>query len=117
MPWPVREDDNEQEDVDYDTWLLNDLDFPWLLESDGWFVAFSISFLCEIKLLVAVKQIIAKAMNGEIWITSDGRAYLVSLQGNSGPENDSSTENRFSEVMYLPFLNKIYIRLSFSSGC
>jgi hypothetical protein len=45
MPWPVREDDNEQQDVDYDTWLLNDLDFPWLLESDGWFVAFSISFL------------------------------------------------------------------------
>lgn len=45
MPWPGREEDSEQPDTDYDTWLLNDLDFPWLLESDGWFVAFNVSAL------------------------------------------------------------------------
>ena len=39
MPWPVGEyDDDLVEDrstLDYDTWLLNDLDFSWLVESDG----------------------------------------------------------------------------------
>lgn len=40
MPWPAGEDvDGSDADIKstltYDTWLLNDLDFSWLVESDG----------------------------------------------------------------------------------
>jgi len=40
MPWPVGEDGEGIEvevksTLTYDTWLLNDLGFPWLVESDG----------------------------------------------------------------------------------
>ncbi|KDR85280.1 hypothetical protein GALMADRAFT_83897 [Galerina marginata CBS 339.88] len=73
MPWPVREheDDGYEENkplLSYDTWLLNDLDFSWLVESD-----------------VHVAQIShSRPMDGEIWITSEGRAYLVGLHDGEG---------------------------------
>jgi len=40
MPWPAGEDVDGPEveiksTLTYDTWLLNDLDFFWLVESDG----------------------------------------------------------------------------------
>jgi hypothetical protein len=40
MPWPVGEDGEGVEGeikatLTYDTWVLNDLDFSWLIESDG----------------------------------------------------------------------------------
>lgn len=47
-------------------------------------------------------------MDGEIWITSDGRAYLVSLQGDSDLESDSPTEDRSSEVKYPLFILLIF---------
>ncbi|KAF8973675.1 RIC1-domain-containing protein [Flammula alnicola] len=72
MPWPVGGDEEDPSEVarpplSYDTWLLNDLDFSWLVESD-----------------VHITHIAhSRTMDGEIWITSDGRAYLVGLHGNS----------------------------------
>jgi len=37
MPWPAVEDEDEvaRPAVSYDTWLLNELDFTWLVEPDG----------------------------------------------------------------------------------
>lgn len=39
MPWPADADDEDhgevQPNLSYDTWLLNDLDFSWLVEPDG----------------------------------------------------------------------------------
>jgi len=35
MPWPAQEDAMEPLDGDYETWLLNDLDLSWLVESNG----------------------------------------------------------------------------------
>jgi hypothetical protein len=36
MPWPAQEDDViEPLDGDYETWLLDDLDLSWLVESNG----------------------------------------------------------------------------------
>ena len=41
------------------------------------------------RLSVFVAQIThSKAMNGEIWVTSDGRAYLVGLQGDDEEGSD-----------------------------
>ncbi|KJA25776.1 hypothetical protein HYPSUDRAFT_1069160 [Hypholoma sublateritium FD-334 SS-4] len=70
MPWPADADDEDhgvaKPNLSYDTWLLNDMDFSWLVESD-----------------VHVEHIsYSRLMNAETWITSDGRTYLVGLQGN-----------------------------------
>lgn len=37
MPWPIGEDDDMTDvtPASYDTWILNDIDFAWLVESDG----------------------------------------------------------------------------------
>ncbi|CAA7259964.1 unnamed protein product [Cyclocybe aegerita] len=86
MPWPLQEEEEAEGTrplADYHTWLLNDLDFSWLVESD-----------------VNVTRIsYSKSLNGEIWITSDGRAYLVGLQDSAEEESarESSSEHRFSE--------------------
>ncbi|KAF8167806.1 RIC1-domain-containing protein [Crassisporium funariophilum] len=68
MPWPIGDDEDQVSDTNtamasYDTWLLNDMDFAWLVESDV--------FVTQISHI--------RNMDGETWITSDGRAYLVGL--------------------------------------
>lgn len=40
MPWPIGNDEDEAEvaartQFSYETWLLNDQDFEWLVETDG----------------------------------------------------------------------------------
>ncbi|PPQ67413.1 hypothetical protein CVT25_005992 [Psilocybe cyanescens] len=84
MPWPAAESD-EDEDISiehaiplsYNTWLLNDLDFSWLVEHD-----------------VHVTEIMhTKAMDGELWITSDGRAYFVGLHDVEGVVETSLNEH------------------------
>jgi len=41
IPWPTRDDSDEEETLHqktlarYDTWLLNDEELPWLVEPDG----------------------------------------------------------------------------------
>lgn len=40
MPWPIGNDDDDHEvaaraQFAYETWLLNDQDFEWLVETDG----------------------------------------------------------------------------------
>jgi hypothetical protein len=35
MPWPARDEAAEPLDGDYETWLLEELDLSWLVESDG----------------------------------------------------------------------------------
>jgi hypothetical protein len=41
IPWPTRDDSDEEEALHqktlarYDTWLLNDEELPWLVEPDG----------------------------------------------------------------------------------
>ncbi|KAF8912940.1 RIC1-domain-containing protein [Gymnopilus junonius] len=91
MPWPVDDDDGndisgeDRPTLTYDTWLLNDLDFSWLVESDVYVARISHS----------------KAVDGEIWITSDGRVYLVALHDSSrGPEKmaaDNDKKRRWVE--------------------
>ncbi|KAH8100482.1 RIC1-domain-containing protein [Cristinia sonorae] len=68
IPWPVliEEDGPDSAHValkHYDTWLLNDHEFPWLVDSD-----------------VTVNKIsYSRQTGGETWLTSDGRAYFVQL--------------------------------------
>lgn len=40
MPWPIANDEDDHEvaaraQFSYETWLLNDQDFEWLVETDG----------------------------------------------------------------------------------
>jgi hypothetical protein len=37
MPWPIGDDDESvtPSSLTYDTWLVNDIDFGWLIDSDG----------------------------------------------------------------------------------
>ncbi|KAF9056469.1 RIC1-domain-containing protein [Panaeolus papilionaceus] len=82
MPWPIGEDDDMTDvtPASYDTWILNDIDFAWLVESD-----------------VYVEHIIhSRTMNGETWITSDGRVYIVSL-GDAQPDERISEEHEFTD--------------------
>lgn len=47
MPWPAQ-DDAAMPDGDYETWLLEQLELTWLVESDGVSFAHSIALtFCE----------------------------------------------------------------------
>ncbi|CAL1696319.1 unnamed protein product [Somion occarium] len=81
IPWPVlsEDDDTEQHAASrdlkyYDTWVLNDEELPWLVDSD-----------------VTVNKILYSRQTGvETWLTSDGRAYLVQLyESNDLPPSQS----------------------------
>ncbi|KAI0651550.1 RIC1-domain-containing protein [Trametes meyenii] len=62
VPWP-NASGGENGRGDYDTWEINEEEFPWLVDPD-----------------VTVCQISYHRQTGfETWITSDGRAYLVQL--------------------------------------
>ncbi|RDB29503.1 RAB6A-GEF complex partner protein 1 [Hypsizygus marmoreus] len=81
IPWPEGDEDAAQvegrkrrQQVGYDTWVLNEHDFSWFVDTD-----------------VSVTQILhSRIMGIETWITSDGRAYFVRLHGNIGSEASTS---------------------------
>ncbi|OCH96704.1 RIC1-domain-containing protein [Obba rivulosa] len=68
VPWPnVVDGDTQAPDqhvwAGYDSWIINDEEFPWLVDAD-----------------VQISQILHFKLGGfEAWITSDGRVYLVQL--------------------------------------
>ncbi|KAF4623557.1 hypothetical protein D9613_002057 [Agrocybe pediades] len=92
MPWPLDEDEERsdvgQPPLGYDTWLLNDIDFSWLIDAD-----------------VYVAQIShTKVLDSEVWITSDGRAYFVGLRDeeldvNAPPEKQDDNHQHSPEEM------------------
>ncbi|KIJ68689.1 hypothetical protein HYDPIDRAFT_179745 [Hydnomerulius pinastri MD-312] len=75
IPWPSYDDSDSGNNhsrrslVGYDTWVLNDHELPWLVDSD-----------------VTVMKILHSTAGVETWITSDGRAYFVRLQENAQVE-------------------------------
>ncbi|KAI0343994.1 RIC1-domain-containing protein [Trametopsis cervina] len=80
IPWPSAQDGDDyghgpyraNENM-YDTWLIQEDLFPWLLDSN-----------------VTVDRILYSRTTGtETWLTSDGRAYLVQLYENNGHERSS----------------------------
>ncbi|KAI0080014.1 RIC1-domain-containing protein [Panus rudis PR-1116 ss-1] len=95
IPWPEIPRNEEEEHSEeyyrpsvtdfkyYDTWILNDEDHPWLIDSD-----------------VAVRKILYSRQTGvETWITSDGRAYLVqSYEDNNLPPTDSDLSTAAEEI-------------------
>ncbi|RPD63256.1 RIC1-domain-containing protein [Lentinus tigrinus ALCF2SS1-6] len=63
VPWPNLNGEGGHIGGGYDTWVVNEEEFPWLVDAD-----------------VSVVQISYHRQTGfETWITSDGRAYLVQL--------------------------------------
>ncbi|KAF8139997.1 RIC1-domain-containing protein [Boletus edulis] len=81
IPWPSYDDADAENDrsrkslFGYDTWILNDHELPWLVDSD-----------------VTVKKILYSISGVETWITSDGRAYFVRLEENSQTEETGKGE-------------------------
>ncbi|KZV74702.1 RIC1-domain-containing protein [Peniophora sp. CONT] len=91
MPWPTAPDEEDEgthtprtpmpQDIDptynYESWTLNEQDFPWLVDSD-----------------VYIRRIAwSRNTDVETWITSDGRAYFVQLAETLGaPSNASSSD-------------------------
>ncbi|KAL5534531.1 hypothetical protein ACEPAG_994 [Sanghuangporus baumii] len=72
IPWPTVEDDlNEEYDGSeskgslsrHETWILNDHELPWLVNSN----------------VTVVQMSYLRVAKVETWITSDGRAYFVQL--------------------------------------
>ncbi|TFK93553.1 RIC1-domain-containing protein [Polyporus arcularius HHB13444] len=63
VPWPDVSGEDGHARGGYDTWVVNEEEFPWLVDAN-----------------VSVVQISYHRQTGfETWITSDGRAYLVQL--------------------------------------
>ncbi|KAI0724240.1 RIC1-domain-containing protein [Cerioporus squamosus] len=63
VPWPDVSGEDRHARGGYDTWVVSEEEFPWLVDAD-----------------VSVVQISYHRQTGfETWITSDGRAYLVQL--------------------------------------
>ncbi|KAL5495557.1 RIC1 [Sanghuangporus weigelae] len=85
IPWPTIEDDLNEDCDDmeskrslsgHDTWILNDHELPWLVNSN----------------VTVVQMSYARAAKVETWITSDGRAYFVQLvEMAAGRSNNSSS--------------------------
>ncbi|TCD70639.1 hypothetical protein EIP91_002358 [Steccherinum ochraceum] len=69
IPWPVLSEEDgpgmpAQASLKYyDTWILNDQELPWLVDSD----------------VTVCKITYSRQTGGDTWITSDGRAYFVQL--------------------------------------
>jgi RAB6A-GEF complex partner protein 1 len=54
IPWPTRDDSEEEETLQqktlarYDTWILNDQELPWLVEPDGEYTSFPCLLVSEV---------------------------------------------------------------------
>lgn len=54
IPWPTRDDSEEEETLQrktlarYDTWILNDQELPWLVEPDGEYTNFPCLLVSEV---------------------------------------------------------------------
>ncbi|KAF8078253.1 RIC1-domain-containing protein [Lyophyllum atratum] len=81
IPWPADAEDGTEMEArkkkqqhGYDTWIFNDQDFSWFIDTD-----------------VSVTKILySRAMGIEAWITSDGRAYFVRLHETLGSGESTS---------------------------
>jgi hypothetical protein len=71
----------EDKQYDYDSWVLTEQSFPWLIETNGRYTqAMSwLPFISDINSVAVSKISSFRGMDVESWITSDGRAYLVQL--------------------------------------
>ncbi|KAI0803143.1 RIC1-domain-containing protein [Irpex lacteus] len=86
IPWPSVQRDEDDTHIGYrnkeslyDTWLLNEDTFPWLVDSN----------------VVVDRITYSRATGTETWLTSDGRAYLVQLYEHV--EHDAYSEDTSSE--------------------
>lgn len=123
IPWPTLGDDATSDDEElerdmalgHETWLLNDHELPWLLDSNGVFMASLMMFhlyLIDIMFnIVFVSQIAHSRLSGvETWITSDGRAYWVQLDEVT-PSESSSADSRGPASSEEGYVSCIFLRL------
>lgn len=97
IPWPVHSDSGDEDETQkkvwagYNTWVLNEDKFSWLVEPDGNDVI--TAYMCVFWLIlfvVNVTKILHSRQGVETWLTSDGRTYFVQLHDLSGSEGSAS---------------------------
>lgn len=92
IPWPDADDETTAFQGNYDSWSVDEYNFPWLDCTDGMDDHPTAIFdhpndgTC----LVAVTKIFQPKANIETWITSEGNAYFVQLQGDNDDDRGSS---------------------------
>jgi len=96
IPWPdVDGEETTGFQGNYDSWSVDEYNFPWLDCTDGGDDRFSAispqdgrsnDGTCS----VAITKIIQPKANIETWITSEGNAYLVQLQDDNDGDRGSS---------------------------
>ncbi|TEB39050.1 RIC1-domain-containing protein [Coprinellus micaceus] len=82
MPWPIDEERSETEQLvqmGYDTWVVNDEDFAWILEPE----------------VSVVEMAHSRTIGSETWITSEGRVYLVQLH--EGPIEANRSHHNYDD--------------------
>jgi hypothetical protein len=93
IPWPDADGgDTADSQGSYDSWSVDEFNFPWLDCTDGGLCPIHRNIECSNNgtCLVAVTKIIQPKANIETWITSEGNAYFVQLQGGDGGDRGSS---------------------------
>jgi RAB6A-GEF complex partner protein 1 len=87
MPWPMDDEVMDSEELlqtSYDTWIVNDEDFAWMVEPDG--MSSRPPYFKNLTRIYPVSVVdinYSRAIGSETWITSDGRVYLVQLHEES----------------------------------
>lgn len=99
VPWPSDKENDSVESrrrpLGYDTWLLNSEDFSWFIDPDGGFwITLDMSFALTRGKVSVNKIVFSRISSGEIWVTSDGRAYFVHLR------EDIDNEISSDEVLF-----------------
>ncbi|RXW23835.1 hypothetical protein EST38_g2008 [Candolleomyces aberdarensis] len=85
MPWPTDEEGLDAENpaqLGYDTWLINEDDFGWLVEQD----------------VTVVDIVYSRPIGSETWITSDGRVYLVQLHEDGADVHNEDNDRPISRA-------------------
>jgi len=110
IPWP--DADGEETNGfqgNYDSWSVDEYNFPWLDCTDGVYDRLTtiVGRSDDGTWLVAVTKITQPKANIETWITSEGNAYFVQLQG----ENDVDRGSSFSgdDVMVRARRSRLFV--------
>ncbi|KIL71832.1 hypothetical protein M378DRAFT_155455 [Amanita muscaria Koide BX008] len=89
IPWPSYDSDDQDDTASVyrrqmgtETWLLDDDDFPWLIESEVF--------------VVSIRH--WRTVGADTWITSDGRAYIVQLDESHDRRSTSEVNPSVDEM-------------------
>ena len=109
IPWPDADEEATGFRGNYDSWSVDEHNFPWLDCTDGMTHRFPRNILSpnDGTCLVAVTNIIQPKAGIETWITSEGNAYFVQLHDDSDGDRGSSFSG--DELMVGPYHSRLLV--------